>query len=85
MGPIHYYLVNHTKLEFCFFNHRVPVFEELKRILDKYPTWKSTDAIMVEGEDVAQAPDLWENLSMNLQYKELESDEDLECDEQADN
>lgn len=75
MGRIQYYLVNYTKLEFCIFNDRIPVFEELKRILDKYPNWKSTDAMMIKGEDEAKAPDLWENLAINLQYTDLDYNE----------
>ena len=75
MGPIHYYLVNHTRKEFCYFNARVPVYEELKRVMDAWPKWVSTDTIMIKGEEESKAPDIWENLTLNLGYKDLDYDE----------
>lgn len=77
MGRINYYLVNYTRLEFCFFNDRLPVFEELARILAKYPTWQSKDVMMIKGEDESNHPDVWDNLTINLQYKFLDSDEQI--------
>jgi hypothetical protein len=77
MGRINYYLVNYTRLEFCLFNDRLPIFEELQRILDKYPKWQSKDAMMIKGEDESNAPDMWENLTVNLQYKDLDYDEQI--------
>jgi hypothetical protein len=75
MSRIQYYLVNHTHKEFCYFNARIPLYEELKRIMGAWPKWASTDTIMIKGEDESKAPDLWDNLTMNLNYRDLDYDE----------
>jgi hypothetical protein len=77
MSRIQYYLVNHTRKEFCYFNARAPVYEELKRITEAWPKWKTTDTIMIKGEDESKAPDMWENLTMNLRYRDLDYDEHM--------
>ena len=74
MGRIQYYLVNETQKEFCFFNPRISIHDELKRIMDAWPRWKPTDTIKIEGEDEAKAPDLWDHLTVNLCYKDLDYD-----------
>lgn len=72
MGRIQYYLVNHTLQEFCTFDSRVIIYEELKRVLEAWPRWQNTHTIMVKGEDESNAPDLWEHMTINLNYKDLD-------------
>lgn len=75
MGRVQYYLINHTRKEFCALDARLPLYHELKRIMETWPKWVSTDTIMIKGEDESNAPDTWEYLTMNLKYKDLDYDE----------
>jgi hypothetical protein len=75
MSRIQYYLVNHTLQEFCVFNERIPIYEELKRIADTWPKWSTTHTIMIRGQDESKAEDVWEYLTINLKYKDLDYDE----------
>lgn len=77
MGRIQYFLVNETRKEFCSFNDRAPIYEELKRCMDAWPKWKSTDAIKINGENESNASDLWDYLTMNLEYKDLEYEQHM--------
>lgn len=77
MSRIQYYLVNHTHKEFCYFNARIPIYEELKRIIDTWPKWATTDTIKIEGDDESKYPDLWQHLTVNLQYRDLDYDEHM--------
>lgn len=70
-------MVNHTHKEFCYFNDRIPVYEELKRIAEAWPKWKTTDTIMIKGEDESKHPDTWDYLTINLQYKDLDYEEHM--------
>lgn len=75
MGRIQYYLVNDSKKEFCSFNARIPIYQELKRIMDAWTSWALTDTIRIHGEEECNGPDLWEYLTENLEYRDLEYDE----------
>jgi hypothetical protein len=77
MARIQYFLANETRKEFCSFNDRAPIHEELKRIMDAWPTWKSTDVIKIKGENESNASDLWDYLTMNLEYKDLEYEQHM--------
>lgn len=59
-----YYLVNHTRNEFCNFDDGAPIFEELERILSKYE-WKQKEYICVMSEDIMYAKEL------DIQYEHL--------------
>jgi hypothetical protein len=72
MSSILYYLVNETHKEFCSFNARIPIYEELKRSIDAWPKWASTDKIMIKGQDESKGSDLWDYLTMTLLYKDLD-------------
>jgi hypothetical protein len=72
MGRILYYLVNETHKEFCFFNDRVPIYEELKRIIDTWSKWSPADRIIIKGQEDSKGSDLWDHLTMNLEYKDLD-------------
>jgi len=74
MGRIQYYLVNETKKEFCFFNARIPIHDELKRIMENWSSWVATDSIKIYGEEESKGPDLWEHLTINLEYRDLDYD-----------
>ena len=77
MGRIQYYLVNETHKEFCFFNTRISIHDELKRIMDTWPRWKPTDTIKIQGEDESKGSDLWDHLTVNLCYKDLDYHEHM--------
>jgi hypothetical protein len=72
-----YYFVNETHKEFCTFNDRVPVYEDLKRVIDTWPKWVLTDRIMIKGQDESKSCDLWDHLTMNLNYKDLDYAENM--------
>ena len=75
MAKIHYYLVNESKKEFCYFNARISIHEELKRIMDTWASWTPTDTIKLHGDDESKGPDLWEHLTVNLEYRDLDYDQ----------
>ena len=75
MGGIQYYLVNHSRKEFCYFNARIPLYEELKRIMETWSAWKTTDTIMIKGQDESHGSDMWDHLTINLMYRDLDYDE----------
>ena len=77
MSRIQYFLVNETRKEFCSFNDRVPIHEELKRIMELWSRWKSVDRIMIRGQEESKGTDLWDHLTMNLEYKDLDYDEHM--------
>ena len=74
-----YYLVNHTRKEFHYFDNKQSIFKILKESLEAYPEWKETDDLHVESED--GSTDYIEYL-YKLEYKDLqETDGCIGCDE----
>jgi hypothetical protein len=71
MGKIQYYLVNHTRKEFCWFNAKRSLYEELDDLFAKYTQWSRTEMIRIEGEEESKSPDLWDHLTQNLCYLDL--------------
>ena len=67
-----YYLINHTRKEFCNFNTKIPVFELLSMILNVYPTWNNTDDIKVDSEYSNDSSLLFIHLIKDLKYKDLD-------------
>ena len=78
MARIQYYLVNNTQKEFCWFNAKRPMFEEIERIFANYTKWSKTDSVFVQGEDESKS-ELWERLTENLGYTHLNYHQE-ECD-----
>lgn len=70
-----YYLINHTRKEFCYFENEIPIFQTLDAILKKYPQWKNTDDITVDSQDACSS-DLVEHLVNDAGYTDLEYDDD---------
>ena len=79
MERIHYYLVNNTRKEFCWFNAKRPMFEEIESIFAKYTKWSKTDSIFIKGDE-ASKPDLWEKLTENMGYTDLNYHQEEVCD-----
>jgi hypothetical protein len=67
-----YYLLNHTRKEFCSFDTKIPVFELLAMIIKLYPTWNTTDDIKVDSEYTSDSPLLFIHLIKDLKYKDLD-------------
>jgi hypothetical protein len=77
MGGVMVYLVNHSRKEFCWFNVRVPVFEELNRIMAANKSWVSSHTIMIQAQDESKGSDLWDHLVYNLTYTDLDYAENM--------
>ena len=73
MSPTSYYLINHTKKEFCGFNTDIPVFEMLELALKTYINWKDSDNIRIDSEWSSNSCFLMEHLMNNLNYRDVES------------
>jgi hypothetical protein len=50
MTKSHYYLINHTHKEFCFFDNTNPIFVVLENALKNNTNWKITDDIRIGSE-----------------------------------
>jgi len=64
-----YYLINHTRKEFCSFDTKIPVFELLNMIMKLYPTWNTTDDIKVDSEYTSDSPLLFTHLIKDLDHQ----------------
>ena len=81
-----YYLVNHTRKEFHYFENKQSIFKVLQESL-AYPGWKETDDLHVESE-LSDSTALIEHLLNDLEYKDLQAvveagcigcDESIQC------
>ena len=68
-----YYFVNHSCEEFCWFDNRCPIFQELTHIIKWNHRWTLEDNICVESE-LSDSTVLIEYLINDLQYKNLDYD-----------
>ena len=75
MSPPTYYLINHTRKEFCFFENDISIFLVLDATLTKYIHWKTTDDICIDSEDACSCA-LMEDLVNDGGYLNLDIDED---------
>ena len=88
---VSYYLVNHTRKEFHYFENQQSIFKVLQESLAAYPEWKETDDLHVESE-LSDSTDLIEHFLNDLEYKDLQAvaegacigcDEPIECGAQG--
>jgi len=80
MSPPSYYLVNHSRKEFHYFENKQSIFKVLQESL-AYPGWKDTDDLHVESE-LSGSTVLIEHLLNDLEYKDLHAtDGCIGCDE----
>ena len=76
MSPPAYYLINHTRKEFCFFENDISIFVVLDAALKKYTNWEKTDDICIDSDDACSC-DLLEELVNDAGYFNLDGvDED---------
>ena len=73
MSPPSYYLVNHTRKEFCFFDNELPIFLVLESALQKHTNWKNTDNVRIKSENSGSCIVL-EYLTNDMEYKNLDYD-----------
>jgi len=77
MGRYMFYLVNHTQKAFCSFDSRIQLLEELKRIMDKNPSWTDSDNIKIQAQDEGKGCDMWDHLVHNLAYMDVDYHEHI--------
>lgn len=70
MSPPNYYLINHTRREFCYFEIGISIFNVLDDIL-KNKKWEKTDDIRIDSE-YAGSVALLEYLVNNVEYKDVD-------------
>ena len=70
MSPPTYYLINHTRKEFCFFDHDISIFTVLDDTLNTHIHWKNTDNILISSE-LAGSCALLEHLTNVAEYTGL--------------
>lgn len=73
MSPPTYYFVNYTCKEFCWFNNKSPIFQELTHIVKWNHRWTLEDNIHVESE-LSGSTFLIEHLVNDLQFVNLDYD-----------
>lgn len=74
MGRMMHYLVNATRKEFCSVDLRRPLFPEIERALTQW-SWARSDMLYIESQDEAKGSDLWDELTMNRIYRDMDYDE----------
>lgn len=74
MGRMMHYLVNVTRKEFCSVDLRRPLFPEIERVFAQW-NWTPSDMLYIESQDEAKGSDLWDELTMNRAYKDMDYDE----------
>jgi hypothetical protein len=42
--------------------------------MENWSSWVATDSIKIYGEEESKGPDLWEHLTINLEYRDLDYD-----------
>jgi hypothetical protein len=73
MSPPSYYLVNHTRKEFCFYEDELPIFLALEMVLQKHTNWKNTDNVRIKSENSCSCTVL-EYLTNDMEYKNVDYD-----------
>jgi hypothetical protein len=71
MSPPSYYLVNHTRKEFCLFENELPIFLALEIVLDKHKNWRNLDNVLIESDNSGSCIVL-EYLTNEMEYKNLD-------------
>jgi hypothetical protein len=45
--------------------------------MENWSSWVATDSIKIYGEEESKGPDLWEHLTINLEYRDLDYDKHM--------
>ena len=72
MSPPSYYLVNHTRKEFCFFENKLSIFVILEVALQKHTNWNNIDNVSIESENSGSCI-LLEYLTNDMEYTNLDN------------
>ena len=54
-----------------------PVLDEINRVFDEHSAWKRTENVFVEAQDESHGCDLWDHLTMNMEYTDLDYDQHM--------
>lgn len=74
-SPPSYYLINHTRKQFAYFDaYTISIFKVLEIALKNYIDWQSSDDVRIDSE-VFDSYELIMHLIIDLKYRDLDVDE----------
>jgi len=73
--PPSYYLINHTRKEFAYFDaYTLSIFKVLEIALKNYVGWQSSDDVRIDSEAFDSCESIM-HLIINLKYRDLDLEE----------